>query len=1106
MPGKPKRYGMVIDLDRCIGCYSCQVSCKTEHDLSYGLFRCRLETVHSGFFPDNKKFFLPRLCHQCREAPCRKACPTGAIVKNKGGILTIHQESCNSCKECIEVCPYQAIYFDKETGKIDKCDFCFDRITEGLLPVCVESCMTGAIVFGDLYDDKSVISKTLKKSKLKQLIPGDTTHPAVFYAFTGNDPSNKFQWADAVKEDLAGLDNEIGSDNENGPPPARADGKQKFVRTSDAMCPCECGISVLVENGIAKRIYGNPHTLVNNGAICAKGAAGIQFTYSPYRTQTPLMRTGKRGEEKWEPVSWERACDYIAGQLISIKRRFGPESVVLDCGDVTDREAYYRLFHAFGTPNTYDHSCICDTNRRWGSWIMAGDERPLPDLQRPVLLRDSSGKLVHKTAHDAKLVLNIGRNPFVATRFNYMAKGIISARQENNCIYVVADPSFTNSAALADSWLPIMPGKDPEFLAALLYYLLKNDNPSDPGRRYLDHEFINRYTTGWDAFRDEFLRYAGQKDPSNSKNYFTRDWAEEKTGIPKAEIENIAHAFGITKPAAIEIGMHGTAHHTNGDVASILMTALCLITGNMDRPGGLVFIGTQHVKRGIQTRGLDFLNKIATRTVDRKSVSGRLEALQKDRNGQYPAAWKGVLADIPAKIRTGVKINFGPFKGHRYPLKALVIRAGNPVVTSGNTKDWTNAVTAQDPDGSYTVDLVVAIDTHINETGKHADIILPEAGFLERMGLSDVYTLSPEIALRDQVVAPLYESKTPFDIMLALAAALEKNGDSDIKASDFGKRYASEEDFINEILEDAPGHHNIGEPLPYPDLPEGAVLFGRPDHPTAVCNGKVIKRGKPLTVGWLRENHGVAIWPASYMRFKKKDGSLSDAYPNTSSGKFEFRFSCLERINKKFGTDHPTTFYWADRRWTPDGEAYSSIRSDFPYQLISGRAHHSGTMTQVCPHLGETETECMKPLNESFTEIISAQGTPGRQSHPYSEIIQHKGFKKDSFSIPTFSINHSDGEIAGLHTGDLITLENPLGMQIRGKVWLTHEIRPGVIKTVFGAGGRSGSGMGIIRKTRAYTPNINELVDPDNINPLTGMPGFGDIMVRIINPEKEVSE
>ena len=1100
MAVKPKRYGMVIDLDRCIGCYSCQVSCKAEHDLPYGLFRCKVETIHSGAFPHNKKFFLPRLCSHCGDAPCMKACPNGSIARNVVGLVTINHETCDSCKECINACPYLAIYYNETTGKIDKCDLCMHRITEGLSPVCVENCLAGAITVGDLKDLESIIYKKLKGNTIRQLNPEYNTQPAVFYAFSGSDPTNNLKRVAAAEEKLTNGDPQETSRLN---PAVR---NRKIINTSDAMCPSECGISVLVENGTAKRIYGNPHTLVNNGAVCAKGAAGLQFTYSPYRTKTPLMRTGERGEEKWEPVSWETACDSITEKLITVKSEFGPESVVLDCGDVTDREAYYRLFHTFGTPNTYDHGCICDTNRKWGPLLMAGDERPLPDLQRPALLRDESGKLVHKTKHDARLVLNLGVNPFVATRFNYMAKGIISAKKDNHCIYVVADPSFTNSAAHADLWLPILPGKDPEFLAALLYYILENDDPADSGRQYMDHEFIDHYTNGWEEFRDEFSDYAQKIDPANSKYYFTSDWAEEKTGIPKKDIENIAHIFGITKPASIEIGMHGTAHHTNGDVTSILMMALCLITGNMDCPGGLVFIESQKAGKSICTQAKDCLKRVVTRIINDKAVSGRLEELNKDHYGQFPTAWKGVLTDLPEKIKTGVRMNFGAFKGYRYPLKALVIRAGNPVITGGNTRDWIDAVTAKDPSGHYKVDLVVAIDTHINDTGKYADIILPEAGFLERMGLSDVYTFSPEIALRDQVIKPLHESKTPFEIMLSLAAAFEKNGDPDIKSADFGKRYASETDFINEILEEAPGYHNVGNPLPYPDFPEGALIFGRPDNPTATWNGSVVKRGKPVTVGWLRANNGVAIWPTSYMRYKKRDGSPSMAYPRTASGKFEFRFSYLENINERFGTDHPVSFYWAARKWDPGEAELSALRLEFPYQLISGRAHHSMTMTQVCPFLAETETECMKPLNERFTEIILPPGNESGQSPSFSGILQSTVFKKDSFGIPTFAINQGDGEKLGLQRGELIILENPLGMRIRGKVFLTHEIRPGVIKTVFGAGSRSGSGMGLIRKTYDYTPNINELVDPGNINRLTGMPGFGDIMVRIIKHERKASE
>ncbi len=861
------------------------------------------------------------------------------------------------------------------------------------------------------------------------------------------------------------------------------------------MCPSECGISVLVENGIAKKIYGNPHSLVNNGKFCAKGASGLELTYSPHRIKTPLMRTGDRGEDTWKEITWEEAADYIAEKLVAIKQEYGAESVFMDCGDVTDREAYYRLFHAFGTPNTYNHGSICDPNRKWGQRILLGDERPLPDVQRPFLIRNDDGDLHLKESHDIKLLLNIGANPLTATRFNYMSKGIPAAKKENRCMYIVVDPSHTNSAAHADLWLPIIPGSDSALLAAMLYYIVKNDSLYDPEKNYMDHNFIKRYTIGWQEFKDSFLSYSRKLDPHNNMHYFTLEWAEEKTGMTASDIKNISHLFGITKPAAIEIGMHGTAHHTNGDVTSILMAALCLITGNMDIPGGLVFIDSQKAQKGEKTSGKDFLKKVAVRQVNGQRKSGMLSELNKDLFGDFPAAWKGVLTDLPEKIRSGITLKHGPFKDHSYPVKAFVTRAGNPVVTAGSTPDWIDAITEKNKAGDYTLDLMVFIDTHVTVTGKYADIILPEAGFLERMGVSDVYTMSPEISIRDKVIKPLYESKTPYEIMITLAQALQNRNDPDIKAEDFSI-YNKEEDFINEILSEAPGFHNIGTPLPYPDLPSGSLILGTPDNPTALWGNTVIKKGTSLTVEWLRQNNGVAVWPASYYRYKNPDGSPSGLYPKTSSKKFEFHFSYLQNINNKLGTDFPSTFYWSECKWNPKNHLCKSTASQYPFQLISGRAHHAMTMTAVCPGLTETETECMKRSNHEFH-----YSRPEENDHPgLSSTCNEKefSFKADTVSIPVFAVYQGDGERIGIKTGDLITLENPLKKQIRGRVFLTEEVMPGVIKTAFGPGGQKASGLGLTNKTADYTPNINELHDPDNLSPFTGMPGFGDIMVRII--------
>jgi thiosulfate reductase/polysulfide reductase chain A len=1095
---KQKKYGMLIDLNKCIGCYACQVTCKAEYNLPLGVFRCTVDTVQSGRHPEVKKLFVPRLCNQCNNPPCIEACEEkNALFKTPDGVVILDNSYCPDeirCKKCYELCPYDAIDINPYTKLPEKCDFCYDRIRGGELPVCVQSCMGKAIIFGDLNDKNSEISLTLKRRQVKALKPELGAHPLVFYLSNGGvsnydllknyDPSKRQRKPRVpVKEkDLV-----------------RTGERSKIVYSTDSMCPSECGITVRVQDGVAKKIYGNPHTLINNGTFCAKGAAGLQMTYSPYRIKTPLMRTGQRGEDAWKPVTWEEAADYVTKKLIEIKKKYGAETVFFNGGDMSDGIAYERLFRAFGTPHLLHQGSVCDPNRQWGHRLMTGDSRPLPDVQRPLLIRNDSGELSFNNKHDARLILHVGVNPFVSTRFNYMSNGIPTAREENNCKYIVVDPSYTNSAALADIWLPITPGTDSALLACMLFFIIENCCLDYPSQCYIDQDFVEKYTTGWPEFQKAFLSYTKRKDPSNNLFYFSLEWGEEKTGISARDIKKISHLFGITKPASIEVGMHGTAHHTNGDVTSIIATALCLITGNIDRPGGLVLMGPHKPKKGMKTAGFEFLERTVSRMVNGGEVQGRVSELHKDRYGDFPAVNTGTLVDLPKKMRDGITLKHGPFKGYTYPVKAYITRAGNPVMTAGSTPEWIDALTALDERGGYNVELNVCIDTHVTVTGKYADIIFPEAGFLERMGLSSVYTMSPEIALRDQAINPLYESKTSFEIMMYLSEAFMKNGDPDITAEDFRKRYKTEEDFINEQLRDAPTFYNIGSPLPYPDIPEGALIVGVPDNPRAVLNGKVIRDGDLVTVEWLRNNHGVAVWPASYFRYKKSDASLSGICPQTQSGKFEFHFSCVEEINKEFGTNYPTTFYWTDCKWNPKTRRFKNIASEYPFQLISGRVHHSMTITVVCPYLSETRTECMDQFNNPFQYTVPGLNSlPDTYGMPRNQKVY---FKADSVSIPVFAFNRTDGAKLHIKTGEVVVLETPLKKRVTGKAFLTEEVMPGVIKTAFGPGGQKAAGLGFMSKTHAYTPNINELHDSENFNTITGTPGFGDIMVKVIKQE-----
>jgi thiosulfate reductase/polysulfide reductase chain A len=127
----------------------------------------------------------------------------------------------------------------------------------------------------------------------------------------------------------------------------RSFGKYEVKYTACVMCPAECGLEMWVKDGRIVKIYGNKAVPMNDGAACAKGASGLQLIYSPYRIKHPMIRVGERGSGKFKRVSWEEAIEYIAKKLIEIKRKYGAESIIMDCGDVTDRDQYWRLFFAF---------------------------------------------------------------------------------------------------------------------------------------------------------------------------------------------------------------------------------------------------------------------------------------------------------------------------------------------------------------------------------------------------------------------------------------------------------------------------------------------------------------------------------------------------------------------------------------------------------------------------------------------------------------------------------------------------------------------------------------------------------------------------------------
>ena len=182
-----KRYGLVIDLDRCIGCQACRISCKVEHSLETDS-GIRVETVGgahpdtpAGRFPHVSLHYLPIPCMHCGKPSCLDACPVEAIYKRKDGIVLVDEEKCTGCRVCIDACPYDAITYDSKKNVVQKCTLCHHRIDEGLEPFCVVCCEGKAMFFGEINNPDSKTSNLIVRKGANTLKSEAGTAPAVYY-------------------------------------------------------------------------------------------------------------------------------------------------------------------------------------------------------------------------------------------------------------------------------------------------------------------------------------------------------------------------------------------------------------------------------------------------------------------------------------------------------------------------------------------------------------------------------------------------------------------------------------------------------------------------------------------------------------------------------------------------------------------------------------------------------------------------------------------------------------------------------------------------------------------------------------------------------------
>lgn len=223
-PSGERRWVMVIDLRKCVGCHACTIACVAENKLPPGVVYRPVIEEESGTYPNVMRRFIPRPCMQCENPPCVPVCPVNATWTNEEGIVAVDYERCIGCRYCLTACPYSARTADfgftytegtavgvgvvgeknadsyeraanyeygnqyprenlrsSPIGNARKCHFCQHRILEGVLPACVTTCLGRATLFGDANDPESLVAEMIAQPNVMRLKEELGTEPRVYY-------------------------------------------------------------------------------------------------------------------------------------------------------------------------------------------------------------------------------------------------------------------------------------------------------------------------------------------------------------------------------------------------------------------------------------------------------------------------------------------------------------------------------------------------------------------------------------------------------------------------------------------------------------------------------------------------------------------------------------------------------------------------------------------------------------------------------------------------------------------------------------------------------------------------------------------------------------
>ncbi len=668
------RLALMIDLERCTGCKSCEAACKQANRLGPNEYRNRVLWLADPLLPTLD--FLTVTCQQCERPACVRACPVHPKALERDtetGVVRVNESRCTGCGECVLACPYGAMGYDPIDHHAVKCDLCAERREQGQGPACASVCPTRAIRFGHRDELLEAAEQNNRQPRDNDLF---LQGPATVYLERVDNGSGAGSAIGPDGSDVNHLDRRtvptvmadsaprrrLTSAAIGTPYRAREGVSDRVVPGACHICFNACTVKYHLRGNRVVNVFGNDDDPVFAGRICPKSQMTLQLYDHPDRLVQPLKRVGERGEGRFEPVSWQRALDEISSKLSEIRDRHGAQSLAIQSGTrtgVLNIIGFMRMFaRMWGTNNVATTEPFCDAGKVLALNMTLGSTN-LPNIYTA----DDIGS--------AELYLYVGDNQAETRPVNF---GMVNDwRVKNRARMVVVDPRLSATASKANVWLPIRPGTDMALALAMIYQIIQSE--------LHDKDFCEHCILWFDAWRDYVL-----------SSGYRPEWAASVTGLDADSINRLASDVAAADGCMMFLS-RGINQHSNSVQTNRAYLFLAAITGNVGRKGGGYFnVAAEPDWMPIPLPEIAVANNVPP------AVSSS------------PAHWLDAMID-----------------GTPYPIRAL-ITGNNPLA------QWPDQ--SKTRQAFESLDLVVHMELFRNQTSEMADYVLPAATGIEKGGVS----------------------------------------------------------------------------------------------------------------------------------------------------------------------------------------------------------------------------------------------------------------------------------------------------------------------------------------------------------------------------------